>query len=166
MELKQQILESMLHECEVIKHLITKVPEDGLDYRPTPAQRSTLELMRYATCCGILAVRGAINGNWDHAEAMYGEAESVPVDGLAGAVDAQAQALRDALESLSDEDLRTRDAGLPWGTEVKLGRALIGMGLGCLTAYRMQLFLYAKAAGNAEIGSPNCWAGVDRPPEQ
>jgi hypothetical protein len=31
-------------------------------------------------------------------------------------------------------------------------------------AYRMQLFLYAKAAGNHAIQTPNCWAGVDVKP--
>jgi hypothetical protein len=29
-----------------------------------------------------------------------------------------------------------------------------------LVAYRMQLFLYAKQAGNADIGPADCWAGV------
>ena len=33
----------------------------------------------------------------------------------------------------------------------------------CLVAYRMQLFLQAKAAGNASIGTANCWGGMDRP---
>jgi hypothetical protein len=30
----------------------------------------------------------------------------------------------------------------------------------------MQLFLHAKAAGNADIATPNCWAGVDMPPAE
>jgi hypothetical protein len=29
----------------------------------------------------------------------------------------------------------------------------------------MQLFLYAKESGNADIGPANCWVGVDGPKE-
>ena len=64
---------------------------------------------------------------------------------------------------LSDEDLQAKTAALPWGEEVTLARALLDLSHACLIAYRMQLFLHAKAAGNADIGTPNCWAGVDMP---
>lgn len=55
------------------------------------------------------------------------------------------------------------DAALPWGEPVKAGAALINMPLKCLVAYRMQLFLYAKLVGLTELGSANCWVGVDMP---
>ena len=42
-----------------------------------------------------------------------------------------------------------------------LGRALMDMPFRCLSGYRMQLFLYAKAAGNHDLNTANCWAGVD-----
>ena len=32
-----------------------------------------------------------------------------------------------------------------------------------LAAYKMQLFLYVKANGNASIGTSNLWGGVDMP---
>ncbi len=57
-----------------------------------------------------------------------------------------------------------RQASLSWGEDFSLGRALIQMPYGCLVAHRMQLFLYAKAAGNHALQTPNCWAGVDAKP--
>jgi hypothetical protein len=45
--------------------------------------------------------------------------------------------------------------------DTTLGRALVETTLKWLTAYRMQLFLYAKASGNEKIGTANNWAGVD-----
>ncbi len=56
-----------------------------------------------------------------------------------------------------------RDASCPWGTPVKLGEALVRTVLYTYVAYRMQLFLYAKESGNADIGPANCWVGVDAP---
>jgi len=38
---KQQPLDCIRHETEILKHLPTKVPEGGHDYRSTPGQRST-----------------------------------------------------------------------------------------------------------------------------
>jgi hypothetical protein len=41
-----------------------------------------------------------------------------------------------------------------------LGEALIELVLKTATAYRMQLFLYAKASGSAQLTSSDCWQGV------
>ena len=35
--------------------------------------------------------------------------------------------------------------------------------LRCLIAYRMQLFLHAKASGASALTTWNCWYGVDAP---
>jgi hypothetical protein len=42
----------------------------------------------------------------------------------------------------------------------KLGRALLDVPVRWMGGYRMQLFLYARAAGNEEIWTPDCWAGI------
>jgi hypothetical protein len=46
------------------------------------------------------------------------------------------------------------------GDKTTVGRALVEITLKWMTAYRMQLFLGAKAAGNTEIWTPDCWSGV------
>mgnify|MGYP005725594825 FL=1 len=49
MSLADIIIESIEHETTVIKHLASKISSDVLDYRPTPSQRSMLELLQYLT---------------------------------------------------------------------------------------------------------------------
>ena len=44
---KEQYIESFLKEIDIIKHLAEKIEPKMLDYRPTPGQRSTLELLQY-----------------------------------------------------------------------------------------------------------------------
>lgn len=158
---RDQLLASMRHETKVIQHLATKVPPGALDWRPTPAQRSTLELLQYLTTCAIVPVRAMIAGNWDHAEPIEKAAASLAPDGFAAAMDAQMAALEDAIRSIPEADLLTRPATMPWGAPTVLGMSLVDCGLKPLTAYRMQLFLYAKQSGNADLGPANCWVGVD-----
>jgi hypothetical protein len=162
--MKQQILDVMHHECAVINHLLTKVPEGGevLEYRPAAEQRTLLELQRYLTYCAIMPATAAVTGNWDHAKAMHDTGDALAAVEIAGAMDRQATALAELLAPLTDDDLRDRDTTLPWGAEVKLGRALLVMGVETLAAYRMQLFLYIKAAGNTAIDSADCWVGITR----
>ncbi|NNM32370.1 MAG: hypothetical protein HKO53_04865 [Gemmatimonadetes bacterium] len=88
------------------------------------------------------------------------EAEQFP-----NAMDHQIGGLRDLFGSLTDEDMVTIKTKVPGGGPAPLG---LGIFLGpgkWLTGYRMQLFLYAKAAGNPDIGTANCWAGVDPRPK-
>jgi hypothetical protein len=44
---KQQYINSFVKELEIIKHLREKISVGMLDYRPTPKQRSTMELLQY-----------------------------------------------------------------------------------------------------------------------
>lgn len=163
MSLTQQLLAAMRHECQIIKHLAGKIPPGTLDYRPTPPQRSTLELIRYLTYCAVNPVTAALAGNWDHAPANRARGDALAPEDVPAAMDAQAEALAARLAPITDTDLVERTAKLPWGAEVPLGEALIQMGVKPLAAYRMQLFLYCKAAGASELTAANCWIGIDRP---
>ncbi len=161
MRITDHLLDSMTREIEVIKHLATKIPEGGLDYRPTPAQRSTLELLRYLTYCAIHGVHGLISG-WTQDPAILKletRAETLDLAGFAAAMDDQAHALREAVSKVSDKDLAENRLELPWGGSEFLGRVLLMFGPQCLAAYRMQLFLYLKAAGNHELNTQDCWFG-------
>jgi hypothetical protein len=160
---REQLLDSMRHETRVIKHLATKLPAGRLDWRPTPKQRSTLELMQYLTYCGTIGVKAMIHGNWDHAEALESGGNAVTPETFAAAMDAQMAELEREIRAIPEKDLLDRAATMPWGAPTKLGLSLIDCGIKPLTAYRMQLFLYAKESGNADIGPANCWVGVDAP---
>jgi hypothetical protein len=158
---KRQFLDSCRHEIAVVKHLAGKVPQDRLDWRPTPRQRSILELLRYLTTCAIVPARALVTGSWEHAVPMEQASERISPDIFAGAMDVQTRALEEILEPLSDRDLLERAAVMPWGAPCALGEGLVNAALKTLVAYRMQLFLYAKQAGAHELGPANCWVGVD-----
>lgn len=160
---KDQLLASMRHEVKIIQHLATKVPAGTYDWRPTPGQRSTLELMRYLTVCGSIGVTFAATGTWERAEKLEDESAKVTPESFHAAMDAQMALLEEVIRAIPDADLLTRDAKMPWGAPTKLGMGLIDMGVKPLAAYRMQFFLYAKQSGNSSLGPANCWVGVDGP---
>ena len=156
-----ELRDALLHECDIAIHLHSKIPEGTEDYRPTEGQRSTTELLRYLAACGIGSALAMRDGKWDgYKEAMEGVAELPPAE-FPDAMRRQKEALRAFVDGLSDDDLQNVESTLPWGEKVTLGRALLETTLKWLTAYRMQLFLYAKAAGNHAIGTANNGAAVD-----
>jgi len=160
---KDDLLASMLRECDICLHLHGKVPPGGFDFRFTPVQRSTLELLRYISFVGLGATRGLVEGEWDTYQTLEQEADTLEAAGFPAAVERQKAGLTDVFAGLTDADLADRTAVLPWGKEAPLGRAVLELAYGSLVAYRMQLFLQAKAAGNASLATPNCWAGADLP---
>jgi hypothetical protein len=159
---KDEFLDSCAHETRVIRHLTGKILPGGLDWKPTPVQRTTLELLRYLTSCAIVPARAMVQGSWDGAVETEKASDALPAEEVPAALDRQMEALTALLAPLTDADFIERDAELPWGERVKLGRALVDTALKTLVAYRMQLFLYAKGMGNHSLGPSNCWVGVDR----
>jgi len=162
---KQQLIDSIVHECTVCKHLYGKLPAGSLEYRPTPGQRSTAELLQYLSITAIGPIRAFTEGG--EAWRSYDEAAAAmrPED-FPAAMDRQIEEVRAAIEGISDEMLTTHEVTLPGGRKLPLGAVLIESALKWITAYRMQLFLYAKSAGAEAIGTRNCWGGVDAPPKK
>ncbi|HEX7918825.1 MAG TPA: hypothetical protein VF454_05435, partial [Gemmatimonadales bacterium] len=68
-------------------------------------------------------------------------------------------------KTLPEERLATQDAPLPAGGMQPLAVALMNGPLKWLTAYKLQLFLYAKSSGAHEITTANAWRGADMPPK-
>ena len=75
---KDELIASLQHEVRILVHLAGKVDKSKLDYRPTPKQRSTLELLRYMAIMGPTQVavtkagvfnRPALSAAWGPAEA-------------------------------------------------------------------------------------------------
>ena len=162
---KEQLLESMLAEIRIVKHLATKLQPGKLNWRPTPGQRSMLELMQYLTTCGIVPALAAINGSWDDSDALEKAAESVTPENFAIAMDRQAKQLGEAVNEVSHYRLNHGDTQTPWGAPIKVGHALVEMALKPLVAYRMQFFLYLKESGRTDLGPAQCWIGVDPKPK-
>ena len=160
---KDQVLAAMLRECDVCVHLAGKVPQGKADFRFTPPQRSTLELLRYLSFIGVAAARCLHEGKWDAYEALAKEASTLDAAGFPAAMGRQKKALTETFAKIPDADFQSKHAEMPWGQRLPLGQAILELSYACLVAYRMQLFLQAKASGNAAIGTANCWGGMDKP---
>ncbi len=158
---KDQLAAQMIRECEITQHLFTKFTTEGYDYRPSPNQRTTLDLLRYLSYCGIGGVRSLAEADWTIFGSYAAEAEAMPAEGFPAAMDQQKADLQAFFAGVSEEALETQDAPAPGAGTQPLGVAILGGPLTWLAAYKLQLFLYAKAAGATDIGTANAWAGVD-----
>ena len=134
-----------------------------LDYRPTPKQRSTMELLRYLTTMGPHLVRNAKTGQFDVAawQADAKAAEGRNFEQTVAALAAHGDLYATELAKWSDADFRGEIE--MFGNRSSRGQFLVNMVLGGCAAYRTQLFLYLKACGREEIGTSNLWGGVDAP---
>lgn len=164
---KDELIKSLQDEVRVLLHLISKVEPAMLDYRPTPGQRSVLELLRYLTIMPPIHLRGAVAGSWsmetwgklwDHAEA---EALQLDLDGLKAAIAGHSAIIAEVLTPCSDDHLRGHLE--MFGAKATRGSWLVSLVLCHYAAYRMQLFLYLKSCGREDLNTFNLWVGMDRP---
>jgi hypothetical protein len=167
--MKNILLDSMLHEYNLIEHLYTKLPEGAAEWRPAENMRSTLDLLRYLAFIGTSGVETLHNGGWgipeniDKLRARSAATKELGFADIPTAIEKEKHHIKELMSAITPEDLEA-ETTYPWGEKVKLGRALLEAPLKYLTAYRMQLFLYAKQNG-AEIGTANNWRGVDPKPK-
>lgn len=161
MIMKDQLAASMLRECDIVMHLFTKLPPEALDYRPSPGQRSTLELLRYLAVCGIGGIHAMVANDLNVLTREQTRVADLQADGFTDAMERQKREIRDYFDGVDETTLETQEVRVPGAGAMPLGAGLMNAPLKWLTAYRMQLFLYAKAAGAAELGTANAWAGMD-----
>src|SRR5262249_55888489 len=92
---KEELIASLQNEVRILAHLTGKVDRSKLDYRPTPKQRSTLELLQYMAIMGPTQVaviktgvfdRTALSAAWSPAEAA---AKAMSFDQAVGAIQKQ-----------------------------------------------------------------------------
>ncbi|MEP7220719.1 MAG: hypothetical protein ABI876_17465, partial [Bacteroidota bacterium] len=62
---REEMRDSIIHECNVCLHLYDKIPAGGFDFRFTPGQRSITELLRYLAMTGIAPMKMSLEGNWN-----------------------------------------------------------------------------------------------------
>ena len=165
---KVEFLGALTNEVRILLHLITKIGPAQLEYRPTPKQRNTLELLRYLSYFGPIHTRATLAPRFDRQEwgKMWTEGEAasakLDLDGVTAAIRALPATFEELLAPFSDDDLR-QPIEL-FGTTAARGVMLINLVLCHYAAYRMQLFLYLKAAGREELNTLNLWAGTDNWP--
>lgn len=161
----EQLIASAQHEINIIKHLATKVLPGTLDWRPTPKQRSILELMQYLSNAAWVSAKAVLEGNAGAFQSMEGLMKETTPENFAEKMDANAAELKSLLAQLDEAELEKEVDLFNTGFAQKKSSALLELVLKGLTAYRMQFFLYIKASGNHEIGTSNAWMGTDPKPK-
>ena len=161
---KAQLQQSLLHECDVCLHLYSKLDASSWDYRFTPRQRSTLELLQYLSFCGIGGIRCMAESNWKLFGELAAAAKAIPVEEFPDRMRGQKAAIEAFFDSVTEAELASREVKLPGGAVQPLGLAIINAPLKWLAAYKLQLFLHAKATSAPEIGTANAWRGIDWKP--
>ena len=105
---KSELVTALQNEVRILLHLAGKIDRATLGYRPTPGQRSTLELLQYLSLMGPELVKTARTGTFDTAAWTVAEkaAAARDFDQTLAALAAQSEGYAAALADLSDADLR------------------------------------------------------------
>jgi hypothetical protein len=158
---KAELIGSLQNEVRILLHLAGKVEPSMLDYRPTPKQRSTIELLKYLTLMGPILTKSAIAGEFDAAGWTEADKanETRSFDDVVKVIAAQHDTFAQLLGELSDEAFR--ETVSMFGMSQSRGSFLVNVVLSGFAAYRTQLFLYLKACGREELSTMNLWAGMD-----
>ena len=159
---RAELIASLQQEVRIALHLAGKVDRAQLDYRPTPKQRSTLELVRYLSMMGPTVVRYILAETptmeiWTAAEEA---ANARDFDQAVAAIAAQSDLYVTLLGDVPDAALRAEVADFD-GKQSSRGAFIVNVVLTGCAAYRMQLFLYLKSCGQEGLNSSNLWSGVD-----
>ena len=160
---KEELIGLLQNEVRILLHLAGKVDRSKLDYRPTPKQRSTIELLRYLTIMGPSLVPAIKAGAFDGAAfgAAQAAANAMNFDQVLAAIEKQSGDYAQQLGSWSDADFRAEID--MFGKKTSRGSHIVFVVLGGFAAYRTQLFLYLKACGRDELNTMNLWGGADGP---
>lgn len=162
---KSELISALNHEVHILGHLMSKVESGMLDYRPSPKQRSLLELLQYLTIVGPIHMQTALADAFvlDDFKRLWSE-------GGASSKALDLHQIREAISSLSGlfastltgtQDEKFREDFNLFGRKATRGSWLVTLTLNHYVAYRMQVFLYLKAAGCDTLSTMNLWAGVD-----
>ena len=158
---KSELLDSLQKEVRILLHLASKIERGQLDYRPTPKQRSAIELLRYLVNMGPMLVKAIKSGAFDVEawQAATAKANAADFDGVLAMIRAQEAEYANLLASWTEADFR--------GSIEMFGRSatraawLLELVLNGCAAYRTQLFCYLKACGRDELTTSNLWQGMD-----
>ena len=160
---KEELIASLQNEVRILLHLISKVDRKQLDYRPTPKQRSTIELLRYLTLMGPALIPAIKTGTFDGAAfgAAQATANAMNFDQVVAAIEKLSSSYAEQLGAFSDADFRGQID--MFGQKASRGSHLVFLLVSGHAAYRTQLFCYLKSCGRDELNTMNLWGGMDAP---
>jgi len=158
---REQLLSSMLHEVSIMKHLTTKVLPGTEGYKPTEKQRTLVELMGFLTNSTSTLLTFIRTGDMSVFNTADEARKLVTFENFSAKMDEEAERIKKSFSEINDE-MFAEEVDI-WNSGMKVPRSLhyLETVLKGMTAYRMQLFLYIKASGRADIGTSNLWMGQD-----
>lgn len=159
---KPELIAALQHEARILLHLAGKVQPAMLDYRPTAAQRSSAELLRYLSMMGPTLVRYGLATPPDIAIWTSAEEAATTRHMVASVAEIATHGgvYASLLEPVADATFREPFTDFD-GTTTTRGAFIVNLVLCGCAAYRTQLFLYLKACGQEQLSSMNLWSGVD-----
>jgi len=162
---KAELISSLQNEVRILLHLATKIDGTSLDYRPTPQQRSSIELLRYLSLMGPLLVQAARTGSFDPAvwTAAQQAAAARDLSQTLDVIAAQSDQFTTLVGGMSDADFREEIE--MFGRKATRGSFIVNTVLSGYAAYRTQLFIYLKICGRTELNTMNLWGGMDPTPK-
>ena len=165
---KNDLRDAILYDCKIAQALIAKLPDGAADYRPTPGQRSTLELAQYLCKVGQGCTHAGLDGNFDWFGSNSERYDALTLDQIPVALDEEMAEITRLFDGMSDDDFANKAVDMEAANMGKWSMQgwLLATTLKFTTAYKMQLFLYAKAGGNKELDTWDAWmdtGGVPRP---
>ena len=156
---KQQYMDSLAFEFTVIKHLATKIDAAHLDFKPTPKQRTTHELLTFMTTIFGAAVDNIANGDTAAYKTWAEKTPAVTLENFASLLDTEEAHVREIVMAMTDAALDEKVA--IYGTTRTRAEHLLNGPLKWAAAYKMQLFMNLKMSGAEHLNTMNLWAGMD-----
>lgn len=158
---KTELISVLQNEVRILTHLCTKVEPSMVDYRPTPKQRSTIELLRYLSMMGPVLLPSIFAGSFliDQWNAEEEKSKTLDFAAVTAALATQSDFYLKTIEAASDDDL-SAEVEL-FGSKGSRAVHIINFLVCGHAAYRTQLFCYLKSCGREELSTMNLWAGVD-----
>ena len=153
----QQYLDLIGKEFAIIRHLASKLKDSDMDYRPTPKQRSTLELLQYISMVFDTAAEAFVTGDTSSWTPREEASKSLTLAEFDTTMGAQELAFHAWFRQLSAEQF-TEETDF-WGVAPRAVHFMNA--LRWASAYKMQLFLYMKSLGYSELNTMNVWMGMD-----
>lgn len=158
---KSELIGSLQNEVRILLHLASKLDRSMLDYRPTPKQRSSLELLKYLSIMGPELVKATRAGGFDVPgwTAAQQTASERTFEQTLETIAAQAGLYASLIGDMTDAEFRSEVE--MFGNKTSRGAFLVNFVLSGFAAYRTQLFVYLKACGREELTTANLWSGID-----
>ena len=131
---KSELITALQNEVRILVHLAGKIDRTKLDYRPTPKQRSIIELLKYLSIMGPFLVGAAKNGwNPEAWGAAAKDAEARDFDETVKVIAGHSDTYATMLDGMSDADLRSEMDGFD-GNKTSRGAFIVNL---CCAAARL-----------------------------